>query len=59
MIVSSYSSGQLVFYDTKSSKVVKKMDVGSKEATLSVAWHPLLVSTVAVSSWDGSIRILQ
>lgn len=59
MIVSSCSSGQLVFYDTKSSNVVKKMDVGSKEATLSVAWHPLLVSTVAVSSWDGSIRILQ
>ena len=59
MIVSSCSSGLLVFYDAKSSKVVKKMDVGSREATLSVAWHPLLVSTVAVSSWDGSIRILQ
>lgn len=59
MIVSSCSSGKLVFYDVESTKVVKKMDVGSKGATLSVAWHPLLVSTVAVSSWDGSIRILQ
>ncbi|CBK21996.2 uncharacterized protein [Blastocystis hominis] len=58
-IVSGCSSGEVVFYDTKSSKVVKRMDVGAKEATLSVAWHPLLVSTVAVSSWDGSIRILQ
>lgn len=57
--MSGCSSGEVVFYDTKSSKVVKRMEVGAKEATLSVAWHPLLVSTVAVSSWDGSIRILQ
>lgn len=59
MIVSSCCSGKLVFYDVETAEVVKKMDVGSKKAALSVAWHPLLVSTVAVSSWDGSIRVLQ
>ena len=59
MVASSSYNGELLFYSYESSEILDRMKLNPEIATLSVAWHPLLTSTIAVSSWDGKIYILQ
>ena len=56
-ICSGSSDGKVYFYDFHSSRVLKVVPI-SCSPNLAVAFHPNVLSTVAVSNWDGNIHIL-
>lgn len=58
LVCSASASGETRFYDYHSAKLMRSVKV-SEAVCLSVAWHPLLPSTTAVSDWDGAVHILQ
>ena len=48
-----------MFYDYASSSTVASLPVFQKSPCLCAEYHPLLVSTVAISNWEGRIAILK
>ena len=59
LLVSGSTDSRLVFYDTHLAKMVKQLQFEDKVICTDVAWHPLLYSTIASSTWDGAIIIWQ
>ena len=58
LVCSASACGRLFFYDYSSSKLLRTVAVSSAP-TVATSWHPSLHSTVACSSWDGMVYILQ
>ena len=58
LVCSGSACGSIFFYNYSSAKLVKRIKVSSAP-TVAVSWHPMLPSTVACSSWDGTMYILQ
>lgn len=48
-----------MFYDYASSSTVASLPVFQESPCLCAEYHPLLVSTVAISNWEGRIAILK
>lgn len=57
LLCSASADGKAYFYDYYNSKMLKTISV-SDQTLLGVHWHPSLQSTVALTSWDGSISVL-
>lgn len=53
------AGGSLYFYDYQTSRVMNVIRAFHKSACTCAEYHPLRSSTVAISSWDGKIAILQ
>lgn len=58
MVISGDLEGHLYVYDTKSTRLLRKLYCGSSPTTC-VAWHPVLFSRVATGTWNGDIKIWQ
>lgn len=58
LVCSGSACGSLFFYNYSSAKLIKRIKVSSAP-TVAVSWHPMLPSTVACSSWDGTTYIIQ
>ena len=58
IVCSGSACGSLFFYNYSSAKLIKRIEVSSAP-TVAVSWHPMLQSTVACSSWDGTVYIVQ
>ena len=48
-----------MFYDYATSSTVASLPVFQKSPCLCAEYHPLLISTVAISNWEGRIAILK
>ena len=59
LLYSGSAEGQLVAYDYRLGKLVKRLILGKTEVCLDVACHPVLPSTVACGTWGGSIVVWQ
>lgn len=57
LICSGSADGKIYIYDYYSGKLLKSIPLG-KSPTLSVAVHPYLQTTIAVSNWIGTISVL-
>ena len=58
LVCSASACGSVFFYNYSTASLVKKVGVSS-EPTIAVSCHPTLPSTLACSSWDGAVHILQ
>lgn len=58
IVCSASANGTVIFYDYSSTRILKSLQLGTS-STLNVEWHPRLLSTVAVSSWNGHIYCLK
>ena len=58
-VVSGSSDGSVPVYDYRTSRVLKRINIGQHQVALDVAWHPVLFSTLAVVTWDGNIHLWQ
>ena len=60
IIASGNAEGHMVFYDYQFGRMLSKLNADSNnDVILNVVWHPVLYSTVAVSTWNGQIQIWQ
>lgn len=59
LLVTGSAGGSLYFYDYQTSRVMNVIRAFHKSACTCAEYHPLRSSTVAISSWDGKIAILQ
>lgn len=60
LIVSGSADSQVLFYDYRHARILHSFpspDLG--DAVLDVAWHPVLFSTVAASTWNGHVTVWQ
>jgi len=57
MIVSGSADGKVAFYDCPRGRLLRRVNTG-RDVCMDVSWHPVLPSTVAVSTWEGTILIL-
>ena len=57
-VASGSSNGNVYFYNYHTSRIIKTRHIGSSPV-LGVEWNPFTSSTIACSSWDGSITVFQ
>ncbi|CAI9088622.1 OLC1v1023008C1 [Oldenlandia corymbosa var. corymbosa] len=57
LIASGSSDGFIYFYDSKSSRLVKKIKA-SGQPCVDVAFHPVMPGVIATSSWNGEVFVL-
>jgi pre-mRNA-processing factor 17 len=55
-IMSGDGEGKLVFWDWKSTKMIKKLQAHDRGPTMGAIWHPLEPSKVVSCGWDGLIK---
>ncbi|RLN52101.1 hypothetical protein BBJ29_001623 [Phytophthora kernoviae] len=55
-VMSGDGEGRLVFWDWKSTKLVKKLRAHDRGPTMGAVWHPLEPSKVVSCGWDGLIK---
>ncbi|KAL4157027.1 hypothetical protein PRNP1_006053 [Phytophthora ramorum] len=55
-IMSGDGEGKLVFWDWKSTKMIKKLRAHDRGPTMGALWHPLEPSKVISCGWDGLIK---
>ncbi|POM59915.1 Pre-mRNA splicing factor, partial [Phytophthora palmivora] len=55
-IMSGDGEGKLVFWDWKSTKLIKKLRAHDRGPTMGAIWHPLEPSKVVTCGWDGLIK---
>uniref|UniRef100_M4BWF7 Pre-mRNA-processing factor 17 n=1 Tax=Hyaloperonospora arabidopsidis (strain Emoy2) TaxID=559515 RepID=M4BWF7_HYAAE len=55
-IMSGDGEGKLVFWDWKSTKMIKKLRAHDRGPTMGAIWHPLEPSKVVSCGWDGLIK---
>ncbi|CAO1615241.1 unnamed protein product [Sympodiomycopsis kandeliae] len=56
-ISSGDGQGNLIFWDWKSSKILKRINKAHKEVIISHTWLPHSTSGVVTGSWDGTIKL--
>lgn len=60
LMVSGSSDGQTVFYDYRLARIVHRLSAPDEnDIVLDVAWHPVLFSVVAASTWNGHVIVWQ
>ncbi|RLN95225.1 hypothetical protein BBJ28_00007952 [Nothophytophthora sp. Chile5] len=55
-LLSGDGEGKLVFWDWKSTKMLKKLRAHDRGPTMGAIWHPLEPSKVVSCGWDGLIK---
>ncbi|KAG7378967.1 WD repeat-containing protein 25 [Phytophthora pseudosyringae] len=55
-IMSGDGEGKLVFWDWKSTKMIRKLRAHDRGPTMGAIWHPLEPSKVVSCGWDGLIK---
>ncbi|CAH0478061.1 unnamed protein product [Peronospora belbahrii] len=55
-VMSGDGEGKLVFWDWKSTKMIKKLRAHDRGPTMGAIWHPLEPSKVISCGWDGLIK---
>ncbi|CAI5730441.1 unnamed protein product [Hyaloperonospora brassicae] len=55
-IMSGDGEGRLVFWDWKTTKVIRKLQAHDRGPTMGAVWHPLEPSKVVSCGWDGLIK---
>ncbi|GER48302.1 transducin/WD40 repeat-like superfamily protein [Striga asiatica] len=58
MVASGSSDGCIFYFDSKSSKFLKKVKV-YEQACIDVVFHPYLHDVIASCSWNGEVSVLQ
>ena len=59
-IVSGSSDSRMLVYDYRLARVLRSLPVSDvTDVVLDVAWHPVLFSTVAASTWNGHVIVWQ
>ena len=54
-ICSGDGTGKLVIWDSKTNRIVKKLNA-HQQVCIDVQWHPYETSKIATCSWDGTIK---
>jgi pre-mRNA-processing factor 17 len=57
VLMSGEAGGNVVFWDWRSTKLIKKFKV-HESVCIGVQWHPRETSRVATCGWDGKIHLL-
>jgi len=55
-IMSGDASGNVWFWDYKTTKIYRKLKAHTMGPCIGAAWHPLEPSKVATCGWDGLIK---
>ncbi|CAA0828011.1 Transducin/WD40 repeat-like superfamily protein [Striga hermonthica] len=58
MVASGSSDGCIYYFDSKSSKFLKKVKV-YEQACIDIVFHPVLHDVIASCSWSGEVSVLQ
>ena len=60
LIVSGSADSRVLFYDYRHARVLGSLPApDASDVMLDVAWHPVLFSTVAASTWNGHVIVWQ
>ena len=55
-VVSASADSKLYYYDYHTTELKHSIQTGMT-VNLDVVWHPLLPTTLAVTSWDGNVQV--
>lgn len=58
MVASGSSDGFIYFYDSKSSQLIRKMKA-HEQASIDVAFHPIIPNVIATCGWDGQVLLFE
>ena len=60
LIVSGSADSRVLFYDYRRARVLHSFAAPDvNDVLLDVAWHPVLFSTAAASTWNGHVIVWQ
>jgi len=60
LVVSGSADRRLLFYDHRHARLLHSFaSPDMNDVVLDVAWHPVLFSTVAASTWNGHVIVWQ
>ncbi|XP_052207015.1 uncharacterized protein LOC127811311 [Diospyros lotus] len=57
-LISGSSDGCIYFYDSRSTKLIKKIKV-YEQACIDVAFHPIMSNVIASCNWGGDVSVLE
>lgn len=56
-VTSGDSTGNIFFWDWKTSRILKKISSAHSKVLIDVQWHPLQASRIATAGWDNVVKI--
>jgi len=60
LVASGSSDSRMLVYDYRLACMLRSLPVSDvNDVVLDVAWHPVLFSTIAASTWNGHVIVWQ